>query len=158
MSIVCAVLVCASMARAEEPAQTQTPDVVHLNPKDMKWTDAPADLPKGAKITVLYGDPTKAGPFTMRLKAPSGYKIMPHWHSNDENLTVIAGKLMLHMGDTMKEKPHSLAVGGFHFLPAKMHHAAETKGETIVQITGEGPFDIQYINAADNPNPKSARK
>ena len=157
-SIACAVLVCASMARAEDPAQTQKPGFVHLNPKDMKWGDAPADLPKGAKLAVLHGDPTKAGPFTIRMKAPSGFKIPPHWHSNDESLTVIAGTLILHMGDTMKAQPHSLPVGGFHFLPAKMHHAAETKGETIVQITGEGPFDIHYINPADNPNPKSARK
>jgi len=50
---------------------------------------------------------------------------------------------------------HSLEAGGFHFLPGKMHHAAEFKGETIVQIDGMGPFDIHYLNPADNPN-KSA--
>ena len=37
-----------------------------------------------------------------------------------------------------------------------MHHAAETKGETILQLDGMGPFDIHYLNPADNPNPKAA--
>jgi hypothetical protein len=40
-----------------------------------------------------------------------------------------------------------------------MHHAAEVKGVTIVQISGEGPFDIHYLNEADNPNSgKTAKK
>ena len=38
-----------------------------------------------------------------------------------------------------------------------MHHAAETKGETIVQLDGMGPFDIHYLNPADNPEPEGRR-
>ncbi len=62
------------------------------------------------------------------------------------------------MGDTMTAEPHELSAGAYHFLPGKMHHAAEAKGETIVQITGMGPFDIHYLNPADNPNPKTATR
>jgi mannose-6-phosphate isomerase-like protein (cupin superfamily) len=132
---------------------------ITINAKDLKWGEAPPDLPKGAKIAVLFGDPTKEGPFTVRLKAPDGYKIAPHWHSKDEQLTVISGTLILHMGDTMKADPHRLSPGAFHYLPGKMHHAAETKGATIVQVTGEGPFDIHYLNESDNPNTgKTAKK
>jgi quercetin dioxygenase-like cupin family protein len=133
-------------------------DAVFVNTKDLKWVDAPADLPKGAQVAVLTGDPTKGAAFAMRLKFPDGYKIPPHWHSNAEQLTIISGNFIIHMGDTMKAEPHSLDAGGYHFLPAKMHHAAEIKGETIVQINGMGPFDIHYLNPADNPNPKSAQK
>jgi len=50
-----------------------------------------------------------------------------------------------------------LQTGAYHFLPGKMHHAAETKGETILQLHGTGPFDIHYLDPADNPN-KSASK
>ncbi len=35
-----------------------------------------------------------------------------------------------------------------------MHHAAETKAEVVLQRHGNGPFDIHYLNPADNPNPK----
>jgi hypothetical protein len=34
-----------------------------------------------------------------------------------------------------------------------MLHMGDTKGETIVQLDGVGPFDIHYLNPADNPNP-----
>jgi len=131
---------------------------VTLNPGDIKWGEAPADVPKGAQLGVLHGDPTKTGEFTIRLKLPDGYKIPPHWHTQPEQLTIISGAFTLHMGDTMKADPHNLDVGAYHYLPAKMHHAAEVKGETIVQINGMGPFDIHYLNPADNPNPKSAQK
>ncbi len=129
-----------------------------INAADLKWGPAPPDLPKGAQLAVMHGDPTKATQFAMRLKVPDGYKVPPHWHSHDEELTIISGTLVLHMGDTMTADPHSLDAGAYHFLPGKMHHAAEAKGATIVQINGMGPFDIHYLNAADNPNPKSAMK
>jgi hypothetical protein len=45
-----------------------------INSSDLKWGPAPATLPKGAEITVLSGDPSKDGPFVLRLKMPSGLK------------------------------------------------------------------------------------
>jgi len=134
------------------------PEAVTVNAADLKWGDAPPDLPKGAQVAALSGDPTKKGPFTLRLKMPAGYKIPPHWHTQDENLTILEGTLVMHMGDTMDAPAHELAVGAFHFLPGKAHHAAEAKGETVVQLHGMGPFDIHYLNPADNPNPSKGAK
>jgi hypothetical protein len=128
------------------------------NTKDIKWGDAPPSLPKGAKIAVLNGDPGKPGPFTLRLQAPGNYRIAPHWHTQAENLTVISGTLYLGMGDKMdQESVHPLNAGGYHYLPAKEHHYAFSKGRTVVQVSGDGPFDINYINEADNPE-KGASK
>jgi quercetin dioxygenase-like cupin family protein len=124
---------------------------ISLNPAEMKWADAPADLPKGAKLTVLHGDPSKSGAFTLRFRLPDGYKIPPHWHTKDEQLTIVSGTFVLHMGDTMTARAHELKPGAYHFLPGKMHHAAEAKGEVVVQVDGTGPFDIHYLNPADNP-------
>jgi len=158
MKIACGLLVIAAAVQADTKKTTATKETVTLNAHDMQWGPAPPDLPKGAQLSVLHGDPTKPGSFAMRLKAPDGYKIPPHWHTRDEELTIISGTLILHMGDTMTADPHTLDVGAYHFLPGKMHHAAETKGETVVQITGMGPFDIHYLNPADNPNPKTATR
>ena len=152
--IAAAVFALASAAAADD----MTTKPVSVNAKDLKWSAAPPDFAKGMKMTVLYGDPTKPALFAARLQMPDGFAIAPHWHSQDEQLTVLSGTLVLHMGDTMKADPHTLEAGGFHFLPAKMHHAAETKGETIVQLQGMGPFDIHYLNPADNPNPKAASR
>jgi hypothetical protein len=148
------VLIAATPAIAADTGKKH--EAMMVNAADIKWGDAPPDIPKGAALAVLSGDPAKKAPFTMRLKMPAGYKIPPHWHSNDEQLTIISGNFVLHMGDTMDAPASALTAGGFHFLPAKMHHAAETKAETIVQVSGTGPFDIHYLNPADNPNQSAA--
>jgi quercetin dioxygenase-like cupin family protein len=138
-------------------AAADTADVTLVNASSIKWQDAPPSLPKGAKIAVLHGDPGKPGPFTMRLRAPAGYKIPPHTHSQTENLTVISGTLYLGMGDKVdRAQAKPLSAGGYHYLAAKTPHYAFTKAPTVVQVHGEGPFDINYLNAADNPD-KSAK-
>jgi len=128
-----------------------TPKAITLNASELKWGAAPPAFPKGANLAVLYGDPFKKGTYTVRLKMPNGYRIAPHWHTLDEQLTVLNGTLVLHMGDKMDSPAEDLEPGAYHFLPGKMHHAAEAKGEVVVQVSGPGPFDIHYLNPADDP-------
>jgi quercetin dioxygenase-like cupin family protein len=143
------ILALAAMAASAQEASSV------LNVQDMKWADGPPSLPKGGKMTVLYGDPSKEGPFSMRAKLPAGYTIPPHYHSKDENLTVLSGALYLGMSDTLDKKgAHELKAGGFHHLPGKAHHYAFTKAPTVLQISGDGPFDITYLNPADDPRNK----
>jgi quercetin dioxygenase-like cupin family protein len=151
-------LLASAPALAGDTAKKAAPgkEAITLNAGDIKWGDAPPDLPKGAQLAVLHGDPAKKAVFTMRLKMPKGYKIPPHWHTNDEQLTILSGTFVLHMGDTMDAPAHELGPGAYHFLPGKMHHAAEVKGDTVLQIDGMGPFDIHYLNPADNPNKSAA--
>jgi len=40
-------------------------------PDTIKWGDVPPNLPKGAKLAVLYGDPSKDGLFVVRIKLPA---------------------------------------------------------------------------------------
>jgi hypothetical protein len=127
-------------------------EMTMVNPNEMKWSDAPPNMPKGGKIVVLAGDPGKPGPYVMRLMAPANYKIAPHWHTQTENLTVISGTLYLGMGEKVVAKDaHALKAGAFHYLPGKTPHYAFTKSPTVVQVNGEGPFDLNYVNPADNP-------
>lgn len=126
-------------------------------PKALKWTDGPPSLPSGAKVAVLEGDPTKEGPFTMRLKVPGGYRIPPHTHPKTERLTVISGTFRLGMGDTFDTgKMMDLTAGTYGFWPAGMKHYAAAKGETVVQLHGIGPWQINYLNPADDP--RNSRK
>jgi len=128
---------------------------MYMNAKEIKGGDAPPNLPKGAKIAVLSGDPGKAGPFVARLQVPANYKIAPHYHSTDEDLTVISGSFHLGEGDKMDMKGgHEISSGGFHHLPAKTHHYAWSKGPAVIQINATGPFDILYIDPKDDPTPK----
>jgi hypothetical protein len=132
-----------------------TPGSVYMNPTDVKWGEAPPNLPKGAKIAVLSGDPSKPGPFVGRLMMPAGYKIAAHYHSTDEDLTIISGTFYLATGDKLEAKhAHAMKAGGFHHLPAKTNHYAYTKTPTVVQINAMGPFDIVYLNPDDDPSKK----
>jgi quercetin dioxygenase-like cupin family protein len=162
-SVRCIAAIVTPVALLMTPALASAADApsghVMMNTADVKWGPAPPNLPKGVKIAVLYGDPGKPGPFVIRLMAPGGGKIAPHWHSQAENLTVVSGALYLGDGDKMDMKAaHALKAGGYHYLPGKAHHYAFTKTATVVQVHGEGPFDITYINPDDDPSKAPAKK
>ena len=119
----------------------------------VKWSPAPADLPKGSEISILAGDPAKPGAFTLRLKLPANYVIAPHTHATDEIVTVLSGSLTHDMGDTIeKHRGKLFKKGGFLSLPAKMPHSLWTSNEpAVIQVTGTGPFGLDYVNPDDNP-------
>ncbi len=126
---------------------------VMLLPTDIKWVDGPPSLPAGAKMAVVEGDPKAPNAlFTMRLKLPANYKVMPHSHPADEHVTVISGAFSMGMGDKldpaqMKEFP----AGSFLVMPVGHHHFGATKVETVVQVHGVGPWAITYVNPTDDP-------
>jgi hypothetical protein len=90
-----------AFALDEKPAANS--EHVMFAAADLKWSDGPPALPAGAKIAVLQGDPGKAGPFTVRLKFPTGFKIPAHTHPTAENVTVVSGTLGLGSGPKFDE-------------------------------------------------------
>jgi len=139
---------------AEESQSTATSATEHrvTKPSDLKWGEAPPGLPASAKVAALNGDPTQAGPFTVRLKAPADYKVMPHTHPTDERLTVISGSFRIGMGERFDEtKMQEMGPGSYIVLPSGMAHFAKSAKESIVQIDSEGLFQINYVNPADDP-------
>jgi quercetin dioxygenase-like cupin family protein len=146
-----AALLCAVLAAAQD--QKPAPTHVMVDGAQLKWGPPPPVLNKGAELAVVSGDPGSAGPYVIRLKMPAGYKIAPHWHPTDENITVIAGTFSLGMGETFDPKAtKTLAAGGFALMPAEMRHFAWTKGGATVQVHGMGPFMLNYVNPADDPS------
>jgi hypothetical protein len=139
-------------AKASKAASAKAPDHAAIAPADMKWGDGPPSLPAGAKLAVLEGDPGKAQAFTVRLRVPDGYKVMPHWHPTTEHVTVISGTFHIAMGDTFDDtKGTALPAGSFGFMGPKMHHYAWFTGDSEIQIHGMGPFALNYVKAADDP-------
>ena len=112
-----------------------------------------SNLPKGAVIAVLTGDPFKDGPYVLRLKMPANYRIPAHHHPTTENVTVVSGSFHAGMGDKLyADKGQVFEPGGFVSMPAGMNHFAWATTETIVQVHGNGPFAIVYVNPADDPS------
>jgi quercetin dioxygenase-like cupin family protein len=145
-----ALLFAAAVAHAEGAAhQTRAPS-------DIRWGDAPPLFPKGAKLAVLYGDPSKAGLFIVRLALPAGYKIAPHTHPTDENVTIVSGSVAFGMGDKLDPGARALPAGSFVSMPAQMHHFAIARTAAVVEVAAMGPFAMTYVNPADDPS-KAAR-
>lgn len=129
-------------------------------PGDLKWGPGPPGLPAGAQVAVLSGDPGQEGMFTIRLRMPAGYAVPPHQHPAPELVTVMEGQLSVGMGETAdRAKAANLGVGGYIALAPNMNHYAFTDSGATIQITSHGPFQIIYVNAADDPrNAKPAER
>jgi hypothetical protein len=124
-----------------------------VNTDGLTWGPAPPVLPKGAQIVVLSGDPSKDGLYVLRLKMPANYQIPAHNHPTSEYVTVISGKFNIGMGDKLDvKKGIELHAGGFGEAPAHMNHYAWASEDTVVQVHGQGPFAITYVNPADDPS------
>ena len=134
-------------------------DHMAVQPGALKWGPPPPGLPAGAQVAVVSGNPGGDGPYVVRAKLPAGYKIAPHTHPTDENVTVLSGTFHIAMGDKFDaKKGDALKAGGFFRAEKGMQHYAWTSAPTIIQIHGTGPFTINYVNPADDPRNKTSAK
>jgi hypothetical protein len=70
----------------------------------------------------------------------------------DEHVTVIQGVLTLGFGTAFDAGAvRELPPGSYVMLPKNAPHYNVMKGETVLQFHGIGPYDISYVNAADEP-------
>lgn len=142
--------VVALLAATAAPAADDMAGHVVVNPANLKWVDGPPGMPKGAQLVVLNGDPGKPGPFSLMAKMPANYRVPAHWHSQAENLVILSGAMYVGMGDKLDTKKADVAKpGGYVYMPAKMHHYAFTKSPTVMEVHSTGPFDITYLDSAD---------
>jgi quercetin dioxygenase-like cupin family protein len=150
-------LVIACLSTPSSAEETQSSEMRLYPPTSIEWKPGPAAIPAGAKMAVLEGDPTKEGPFAVRFQFPAGYHIAPHTHPKTERVTVISGMMLLAMGENLdRSAAKSLNAGTYGFWPAGMKHIAWFDGETIIQLHGIGPWQINYVNPADDP--RNAKK
>ncbi len=130
---------------------------ITASPDALKWGPQPPALPPGGQIAVISGDPSKPEPYVLRAKLPAGYTVAPHTHPTDENVTVISGTFHFAMGDKLdKKKGETIKAGGFFRAEKGMQHYAWASAPSVIQVHGIGPFDITYVNPADDPRNKSA--
>jgi quercetin dioxygenase-like cupin family protein len=110
----------------------------------------------GIQTTILSGDPTKPGLYTIRLSVPANTQIQAHTHRDNRSATVMSGIWYFGYGRVANEaaaKP--LPPGSFYTEPAGVAHFALTKGEpVVVYITGVGPTDTVYVSTANDPRSK----
>jgi hypothetical protein len=83
------------MVRDHQPGEAVFRSIL---PEDIDWKSFPA-FPSSARLAVLVGEPTQAGPYVIRVKVPSGVKLMPHKHPEDRIYTVMSGVFYIGLGE-----------------------------------------------------------
>jgi quercetin dioxygenase-like cupin family protein len=107
----------------------------------------------GVRTTVVDGDPTRAGPYTIRLSVPANTTIQAHTHRDSRSAVVVAGTWYFGYGSVASSAAEkALPAGSFYTEPAGVAHFAETRdARVVVYITGFGPTDTVYVKESDAP-------
>jgi len=137
------------MVRSHQPGEAVFRSIL---PEDIDWKPFPA-FPASVRLAIVVGHPSELGPYVIRVKAPSGVKLMPHRHPEDRVYTVISGVFYIGLGDQFDpDKLHAYAPGSVIVLPGDTAHFHWAKsGEYVTQVTAIGPLGLEYLSAKDDP-------
>jgi len=146
--VVVAVMI--SFAVGEYAAETKvsapgaTPDMsqaVFKNYQDLKWNKILPDLGENSpEICILRIDP-KTQATSLLIRTPKGIHVRKHWHSANETHTVILGNQVFACeGQRIEQGP-----GSFNYMPAKMVHEAWLPAGSLVFITVDGAWDVNWV-------------
>ena len=107
-------------------------------PGEIKWVRNAAGTNEQA---VLFGDPSKPGPYVVRLKWLPGNMSRPHFHPNDRFFVVLSGTWWMGTGTTFDPNATVPAPAGSYVIHygGKVHYDGAKDEETIIQVWGMGP-------------------
>lgn len=108
----------------------------------------------GIRTTVIVGDPTQPGPYTIRLSVPANMRIQAHTHRDNRTAVVVSGTWYFGYGRIANASAErALPAGSFYTEPGGVAHFAETKdAAVVVYISGSGPTNTEYLNGSDAPH------
>jgi quercetin dioxygenase-like cupin family protein len=126
-------------------------------PEEIDWEPFPS-FPPSARLAVVVGDPSQIAPYVVRVKVPSGVKLMPHRHHEDRVYTVMSGVFYIGVGELFDdEKLEAYPPGAVIVLPGGTPHFHWAKsGEYVTQVTATGPISLDYVDPEDDPRKSQA--
>jgi hypothetical protein len=140
-------------------AQTGNRGQLRMTPKEIREAKANESGAPGSsnlsavQIIVVYGDPAQGGLYTILLKVAPNTKIPAHLHPDERVGTVVSGTWYFGYGDKFDEKAlKQLPAGSVYSEVGGQNHFAMTgKDPVIVELTGNGPSGVTYVNPTDDP-------
>ena len=128
------------------------PEPVAMTPLEVKWESQGALATGGIEQARLVGDPSKPGPYTIRLRFPAGYKLAPHTHPDYREVTILSGTWYTGYGEKFDAAAlKALPTGSFYTEPASLAHFVEVREPVIIQVSGTGPSGRAFVNPSNNP-------
>ena len=132
------VLVLLLLTSAPGAAELDKSAVAFIPPSEIKWVRNAAGTNEQA---VLFGDPSKPGPYVVRLKWLPGNMSRPHFHPNDRFFVVLSGTWWMGTGEKF-DPDTTVPVGAGTYVihyGGKVHYDGAKDQETIIQVWGMGP-------------------
>jgi hypothetical protein len=127
------------------------PEAIAMTPPEMKWGAQGGLALAGMEQVNLVGDPSKPGPYTLRLKFPAGYKLAPHSHPDSREVTILSGTWYTGYGETFDAAAlKALPAGSFYTEPANLAHFVEVREPVLIQVSGIGPSGRVFVKPTDN--------
>lgn len=151
-------LVAASAATAQSlPEMRLTPEEIRVIALDSNQIGS-SGLP-GVHTKIVFGDPSKAGFYTILLFVPAHTSIQAHSHRDDRVATVVSGEWHFGYGTHFDAKSlKTLPPGSVYSEPGGDNHFACTETDAvIVEISGYGPTDTRYFEAVNDPKSRSEK-
>ena len=107
----------------------------------------------GVHTKILFGEPAKAGFYSILLFVPPDTTIQAHSHRDDRIATVVFGEWHFGYGTHLDERSlKTLSAGSVYSEPGGVDHFAQTGAEpVVVQISGYGPTDTHYFDPENDP-------
>ncbi len=155
-SFVTAVLLAAGLAGGASDALAKTPyegdGQVMVEPSELSWKPV-GSMSEGAEISILEGDLSSGDPFTIRLRLPADYEVAPHIHPAYERVTVLSGTFhFAHGKEFQRDEARALPTGSLAIMAPGEPMFGYTGDEgAVIQLHGNGPWGIEYLNPEDDP-------
>ncbi len=117
---------------------------------DLKWErmfpEFGGDSPE---IAILRVDP-KTEATQLLIWTPKKFSVPRHWHTANETHTVLRGTIVFEC----EGKRDELGPGSFNYIPSKMIHRAWTSDGSMVFITVDSSWDINWVDGPPQPPKK----
>ena len=137
------------MTRKHQPGQSEFRSILQ---EDIDWQRFPA-FPPSVRLAVVVGHPSEPGPYLIRVKVPSGVKLIPHKHPEDRIYTVMSGVFYIGLGERFDgDRVKAYPRGSVIVLPGETWHFHWAKsGEYVTQVSATGPLGLEYLDPHDDP-------
>ena len=143
-----AVLGMAMAARSVYAADIDPSAVDFKTPADIKWVRNAAGTNESA---VLFGDPSKPGPYVVRLRWLPGNMSRPHFHPNDRFFVVLSGTWWMGTGEKFDPDSTVPVPAGSYVIhyAGKIHYDGAKNEEAVIQVWGMGPATSTPAESGD---------
>ncbi len=168
-TIVLLLTVCAAAAFAAEQSAPKKPahktaasaaKMADGRPRRHEVGRCASSISAGREARRPRGKSVRTGYFTVALKMPDGYKIMPHWHPRTERVTVISGEFHAGMGDKIgRKRCEDVSARELHLDPDRACTTTlSRRARRSSRSSGPAPFQLTYVNPADDPSGMQGKK